>query len=231
MLTVELHAHTADDPEDYIPHTVEDLVDRLAELGYDAVAITLHSRQLDLTPYQAHAASRGIVLIPGVERSIEGRHTLLINYPAAAAEAVRTFDDLAELRRRHTGLVVAPHPYFPVPNCLQSTIDRSPELFDAVEMHALYTPWLNFNRRALAWAKRHQKPVVGNGDIHRLGQLGTTRSLVDAEPTADAICLAIKAGRVTVDTTPVSFVRLVWLLASVLPSGLLRRLGLRHRVE
>ena len=44
MLKVELHAHTADDPEDFVPHTVERLVDRVAELGYDAVAITLHNR-------------------------------------------------------------------------------------------------------------------------------------------------------------------------------------------
>ena len=28
MLKVELHAHTADDPEDFVPHTVERLVDR-----------------------------------------------------------------------------------------------------------------------------------------------------------------------------------------------------------
>ena len=231
MLKVELHAHTADDPEDYIPHSVDDLVDRLATLGYDAVAITLHNRQLDVMPHQPYAASRGVVLIPGVERSIEGRHTLLINFPADEAEAVNSFDDLARLRRHEQGLVVAPHPYFPVPSCLQSTIDRLPDLFDAVEMHALYTPWLNFNRRATAWARRHQKPIVGNGDVHRLGQLGTTWSRVDAEPSADAICAAIKAGRVEVDTTPLSLVRLVRLLASGLPSGILRRLGLRHRPE
>ena len=34
MLKVELHAHTVDDPEDYTAHTIEDLIDRLEELGY-----------------------------------------------------------------------------------------------------------------------------------------------------------------------------------------------------
>ena len=33
-------------------------------------------------------------------------------------------------------------------------------------------------------------PLVGNGDVHRLHQLGTTYSLVDAIPDADAICAA-----------------------------------------
>lgn len=228
MLKVELHAHTADDPEDYIPYTLERLVDQLAVQGYDAVAITLHERQLDLAPYHAYAAGRGVVLLPGVERSIEGRHTLLINYPAAAAEAVRTFDDLAELRAsHHDGLVVAPHPYYPLSSCLHKAIDRRPELFDAVELHALYTRHLDFNRRARAWARSHGKPMVGNGDIHRLGQLGTTWSMVDAVPDPDAICAAIKAGRVEVRTEPVSLLRLVTVLASVLPSGVMRTLGMR----
>ena len=68
MLKVELHAHTADDPEDFVPHTVERLVDRGAELGYDAIAITLLNRQLDLERDRDYARSRDIVLIPGVER-------------------------------------------------------------------------------------------------------------------------------------------------------------------
>ncbi|HXI27402.1 MAG TPA: hypothetical protein VNG89_03245, partial [Vicinamibacterales bacterium] len=68
MLKVELHAHTADDPVDAIPHSTNDLIDRAAALGYDAVAVTLHDRQLDLGPWVSYAADRGIVLIPGVER-------------------------------------------------------------------------------------------------------------------------------------------------------------------
>jgi len=64
-IKVELHAHTADDSVDVIPHTTNDLIDRAAALGYDAVAITLHDRQLDLGPWLSYAANRRIVLIPG----------------------------------------------------------------------------------------------------------------------------------------------------------------------
>ena len=112
-----------------------------------------------------------------------------------------------------------------MPSCLRHELDRYPDLFDAVELHALYSRRVDFNRRARAWARAHGKPLVGNGDIHRLGQLGTTWSLVDAEPNPDAICAAIKAGRVEVRTEPVSFPRLVYLLATVLPSGILHTLG------
>lgn len=69
-LEVELHAHTSDDPQDLIPHSALDLIDRAAALGYHALAITLHDHQLDVEPIRGHAAARGIVLIPCVERTI-----------------------------------------------------------------------------------------------------------------------------------------------------------------
>ena len=119
-----------------------------------------------------------------MERTIEGRHVLLLNFPAAAVEAVRSFDDVAALKRRFRGLVVAPHPFFPMPCCLLRQDEPPRRIFDAVEYNAMYTWSLNFNRLAERWARRHGKPMVGNGDVHRLEQLGTTYSLVDAERDA-----------------------------------------------
>jgi predicted metal-dependent phosphoesterase TrpH len=201
MLKVELHAHTADDQVDRIPHTATQLIDRAAELGYGALAITLHERQLDLAPLTPYAAERGVTLIPGIEQSIEGRHVLLLNF-RRGAEDVRTFEDLARLRRRETGLVVAPHPFFPLTSCLRGCMNRYVSLFDAAEINAMFTPTLNFNRAAERWAARFGKPLVGNGDIHRLRQLGSTYSVVDAEAAPDAICAAIAAGRVRVECRP-----------------------------
>jgi predicted metal-dependent phosphoesterase TrpH len=201
MLKVELHSHTADDPIDRIPHTATDLIDRAAALGYTAIAITLHDRQLDIAPLVPYAAERGVVLIPGVERTIMGRHVLLINFGSGTSE-VRSFEDIARLKRRTPGLVVAPHPFFPAWNCLHGFLDRYPDLFDAVEYNAMFTARINFNNRAVRWAARHGKPMVGCGDIHRLHMLGTTFSVVDAAADADSICAAIAAGRVRVESTP-----------------------------
>jgi predicted metal-dependent phosphoesterase TrpH len=204
-IKVELHTHTSDDPIDRIPHSTTQLIDRAAELGYGALAVTLHGRQLDLAGFAPYASERGLVLIPGVEASIGGRHVLLLNFPAGA-DAVRSFDDITGLKRRAPGgLVVAPHPFYPARSCLRGLMDVHPELFDAVEYNAMYAAGLNFNRRAERWAARHGKPLVGNGDIHRLHQLGTTWSLVEAEPDADAICDAIRLGRVRVESRPLSW--------------------------
>ena len=203
MLKVELHAHTGDDPVDRIPYSTRELIDRAASLGFDALAITLHERQLDLDRFKPYAAELGLVLIPGVERTIEGRHVLLLNF-SRATEDVRTFDDLARLKSREHGLVVAPHPFFPAFSCLRGELERHATLFDAVERNAMYTRAVDFNRRAQSWAVRHGKPIVGNGDVHRLPQLGSTYSLVDAAPDAGAICDAVAAGRVDVETRPLS---------------------------
>jgi predicted metal-dependent phosphoesterase TrpH len=204
MLKVELHTHTADDPVDRIPHSATELIDHAADLQYGALAITLHDRQLDLRRLTPYAAERGIVLIRGVERSIEGRHVLLLNF-SDEAETVNTFDDLARLRQRQRGLVVAPHPFFPAPSCLRGLLDLHRDLFDAVEYNAMFTEWVNFNRAAERWAASRGKALVGNGDVHRLHQLGTTYSLVDAIPDAGAICAAIAEGRVRVERTPLDW--------------------------
>jgi predicted metal-dependent phosphoesterase TrpH len=203
VLKVELHSHTADDPVDDIPYSTHQLIDRAAQLGYQALAITLHDRQLDVRPFASHAAERGITLIPGIERTIEGRHVLLLNF-SCATEAVRSFDDLARLKSRECGLVVAPHPFYPIRTSLRSQMHRHADLFDAVEYNAMFTSFVNFNWLAQRWARAHVKPMVGNGDIHRLRQLGSTYSLVDAEPDADAICAAIRDCRVDVIAQPLS---------------------------
>jgi predicted metal-dependent phosphoesterase TrpH len=214
MLKVELHAHTEDDPHDSIPHTTCELIDRASALGYDALAITLHDRQLDLAGWQSYAAERGLVLISGVERTIEGRHVLLLNF-SHRADDVRTFDDLARLKARERGLVIAPHPFFPATSCLWGRLERHADLFDAVERNAMYIRGLDFNRRAERWAARHGKPMVGNGDVHRLEQLGSTYSLVDARRDPDAICEAIAAGRVRVESRPLAWSTATRIIASL----------------
>jgi hypothetical protein len=220
MLKVDLHAHTADDPLDRIPYSSEALIDRAAALAYDALAITLHDRQLDDPRLTAYAGERGIVLIPGVERTIEGRHVLLLNF-SRATEDVRSFADLARLKRREPGLVVAPHPYFPAANSLFGRLSRHAELFDAVEYNAMYTRSLNFNLPAERWARAHGRPMVGNSDVHRFAQLGSTYSLVDAGADPEAICHAIRAGRVRVESRPLGWPAAVRVIAEMVAADIL----------
>lgn len=231
MLKVELHAHTADDPIDEIPHSTPQLIDRAAELGYQAIAITLHDRQLDVRPFAAYAKERGITLIPGIERTIEGRHVLLLNF-SSATESIHSFDDVARLKSREMGIVVAPHPFYPIGSSLREKMDHHADVFDAVEYNAMFTSLLNFNTGATRWAHAHGKPMVGNGDIHRLRQLGSTYSLVEGDPDPDAICEAIRDLRVDVHAQPLSMMTaatiMIQFLAGDLAKGRLRHTLLGH---
>ena len=203
MLKVDLHTHTADDPSDRIPYSTCDLIDRAAKLGFDALAVTLHDRQLDPASFNAYARARGITLISGIERTIDGRHVLLLNF-SPAAESVLSFEQLARLKGQEGGLVVAPHPFFPAGSALRGYMNRYADLFDAVEYNAMFTSVVNFNVLGERWARRHGKPMIGNGDVHRLEMLGTTYSLIDARPDANGICAAIAAGRIQVVAQPLS---------------------------
>jgi predicted metal-dependent phosphoesterase TrpH len=229
MLKIELHAHTSDDPHDYIPHSATDLIDRAAELGYNALAITLHDRWFDAGNVIEYAGARGITLIRGVEKSINGKHVLLLNFDVAA-ERVDTFHQLGELRRSQpAGLVIAPHPFYPARCCLGRLLDRHADLFDAVEVNAFYTSHLTrFNNSAVGWAQQAGKPIVANGDIHRLIQLGTTFSLVDAPPEPDAICDAIRAGKVEIRTQPLTLIRAATYFADLMLAEMRRP---RHRED
>jgi len=218
VLKIDLHLHTSDDPLDCIEHDGTALVDRAADLGFGALAITLHDAQLENARLSAYARERGVVLIPGVERTIGGRHVLLLNFPASAVEHVRSLDDVARLRASANGLVIAPHPFFPDPSCLGDALDARADLFDAVEWSYFWRRGLNFNARAARWARAHGKPLVGNSDLHDLRQLGRTYSLVDSPPDAAAICDAIRAGRVQLCTEPAPMME----LASVFGGMILR---------
>jgi predicted metal-dependent phosphoesterase TrpH len=155
VLKVELHTHTSDDPVDRIPHSTLELIDRAIALGYDALAITLHDAQLDPSLWQSYAADHGLLLIPGIERTIQGKHVLLANL-SCDMRSVRTFADLATLKRNDAGLVIAPHPFFPHASCLGGELmDRHADIFDAVEFNAMFTWGANFNRAAERWARAH----------------------------------------------------------------------------
>jgi len=227
VLKAELHTHTADDPHDVIPHDAMTLIDRAADLGFQVLAITLHDKQYDIGRVAGHARDRGIVLISGIERTVCDKHVLLLNFPPTS-EGVANFDDVRRLKAVSNGLVIAPHPFFPTGSCLQDDLERDPDLFDAVEVNAFYTRAVDFNRRARYWAHAHAKPLIGNGDVHRLSQLGTTFSLVDAAPDADAVCEAIRHGRVQVESRPITPVHAAAVLGSMFVADWSKHLRVRQ---
>jgi predicted metal-dependent phosphoesterase TrpH len=233
MIRVELHAHTADDRHDRLPYTARDLIARAGALGYGALAITLHDSTWDPEPLSAFARDHGVRLVRGCERTIHDKHVLLLNFPADAVRAVRHLDDLAALKAAHPdGLVVVPHPFYPIPSALgRAGLEAYRPVWDAIEVNAMHVRGLDWNRQAVEWATVQGVPLVGNGDVHRLSQLGRTWSEVDVDvpaamsdaEAAAAICGAIRAGRVRVVTAPLSHWRAAVIFAQMSLSGAIGR--------
>src|SRR2546425_433982 len=115
-LKADLHVHTRE-AEPSIAYGAHDAIDRAAREGFRVLGITNHDTVTYDDELVAYARGRGVLLIPGIEATVEGRHVLVYNADVAANK-LRTF---ADLRRYRTPdwLVVAPHPVFPTSYCLR----------------------------------------------------------------------------------------------------------------
>jgi predicted metal-dependent phosphoesterase TrpH len=202
-LKAELHSHCNLDPEDYkiIEYSPEALIEEAARLGYEVLAITCHNVDVWDRHLDEYARDLGITLIPGMEVTVERRyHTLAYNFQTCA-EQINTFAKLRRLKRQETA-VIAPHPYYPAISCLGGRLAKNHDVYDAVEWSGFYVPGLDFNGPARGAATRFGKPLVGNGDVHFLWQLGRTYSWIYAEPGVLSVLSALKRGRVRLETRP-----------------------------
>ncbi len=200
LLKADLHIHTSEDPEDTIRYSATDLIDRAREYGYSVLAITNHNSCLYNRYLRDYARERGIVLIPGMEATIQGRHVLLLNFDFSRINPAR-LEELYGLKDQDN-LIIAPHPYFPSTVALRALFRKNIRLFDAVELSHHYCPRLDFNKKALRLARQHGLPVVGTSDAHQRCQFNTTYSLIEAYPDTETIIDAIKKGKVKVVTKP-----------------------------
>lgn len=202
-LKVDFHTHTCDDPKDYIDFSAEELIDRAAERGLDALAITNHNVITFSRELEDYAAGRGVLLIPGVELTLSNKHVVVLNPDSRKAEDLRSLADLASIR--HDGsLIIAPHPFYPGSRCLKSKLEAHLDFFDAVEFSFFYSRFINPNRKAVKIARASGKPLVGSSDCHNIWQVGFTYSLVEAQKTIPSLIRAVKEGRVEVATEPLS---------------------------
>ncbi len=206
MIKVDLHMHSGEDPEDGLRYRATALLERAADLGYAAIAITLHGKVLENERVFDYARSKGVLLIRAVEWNIQRRDVLLYNVTQRDAEKIRTFDDLRAFKRERAQdlLVVAPHPCYPRGHSLRGEFERNIDLFDAVEYAQIHLSWYNPNKRAMQIAQRHGKPIIANSDAHNLWMFGRHYTLVDAEPTVPSIFRAIREGRVHRHSPPVT---------------------------
>lgn len=214
-LKMELHSHTDFDPVDWIEYSAKDLIDEAARQGVEILAITCHKSLEWSKSLEEYASSAGVMLIPAVEASIEGKDVLI--YGIQNYTHPMTFAQLRAMRAMHPDvLTIAPHPFYPSKSCLGKKLFQYHDCFDAIEYCHFYTRQVNFNQKAVDAAGKLKKPMIGTSDIHFLSQMGkTTSSVIVQEKSLPAIIKAIKAGRVELNTAPLEWIELGQLLAKI----------------
>lgn len=215
MLKCQFHSHAAGDPIDNIPHSPKELIDRAKKLGYDVLAITCHQKLLFDKELEKYAEEKGILLIPGAEFEINGKHILGINIDQEI-ETIDTYQKLAEYKKTHPDcLIIAAHPFFPGKSTLKQDLVDNIDLFDAIENSFCYTKTKNFNQKAKELAKKWKKPLLATADCHRLKDLDLGYTLVKSQKNTKSIIDAIKKNKIKIHTTPVSYLHILHFILQV----------------
>jgi predicted metal-dependent phosphoesterase TrpH len=206
MVRADFHHHIDTDPIDgkFVRHSAGALIDRAVAVGLNVLSITCH----ESVPYDGdatrYAAERGVLLLRGMEATVDGQHVLLLNFRDFPPGVCSMRDVVAH--KTPEALVIAPHPFYPIGMGMGDTLLSYSECFDAVEFSGLYTPLTRrFNQRAVDYAARAAMPVVGNSDTHFLWQLGRTYTVIDAPAEPGAVIAALRRGRVRLVTQPLSW--------------------------
>lgn len=200
-LKADLHTHCAGDPRDLIGYSPEMLIDAVAKANVQVLALTCHTKVVYNARLAEYGRQRGVLLIPGAELNLDGKHVVALNPDEEQAEA-KTF---AELRRRgkRNAVFFPSHPFYLGPTCLGRHLAAHADLFDAIEYSAVYLRLVNPNRWGVRAARQLGLPLLGNSDTHMLPYCSNTCSWIEAEEASvDAVIDAIRKGRVTLETKP-----------------------------
>ncbi|MEO5719219.1 MAG: PHP-associated domain-containing protein [Chthoniobacterales bacterium] len=197
-IKVDLHIHTLDDPKDHLDYSAHQLLERARELGFGALAITLHDKVFDRAEVFADAAAMGIVLIQATEMRLEGADVVLLNVRPNEIENLRTFADLRALRaeRGEALFCFAPHPFFYLGASIGDRLLQEIDCFDAIEICHFHKGLFDLNRRARRLARAQNKPLLATSDAHRLQAFGAHYTSISRPPeqTVAGILHALRAG-------------------------------------
>jgi hypothetical protein len=197
-IKVDLHIHTLDDPKDHLDYSAHQLLGRARDLGFGALAITLHDKVFDRPDVFADAAAMGILLIQAAEMRLEGADVVLLNVRPDEIENLRTFDDLRQLRARRgeSLFCFAPHPFFIFGASIGPRLLQEIDCFDAIEICHFHKGLFDLNRRARQVATTHGKPLLATSDAHRLQAFGAHYTSIPRprQLTIEAVLRTLREG-------------------------------------
>ncbi len=198
-IKVDFHIHSSEDyvetvmEKEKLP-TPEEYILKAKQLGFDAISFTNHSTWFDGEKYSDIASRNGIILFPGIEMCVNGKHVLLYNFPKGSW--IESFEQLRKLKN-NDNLVIAAHPYFWAGKCLGRELEKNIAMFDGIEISHFFTGWFNPNKKAVTTAEKYNLPLLSFSDSHKIRMFGRNHVfLYVEEKSVKGIINAVKAGRV-----------------------------------
>src|SRR5438477_4709757 len=212
-IKIDLHIHTLDDPKDVIDYSAHELLERAKHLGFGVLAITLHDAVFERAEVFADAAAMGILLIPAAEVRLEGADIILLNVSSDEVAALKTFNDVRQLRARR-GLSIftfAPHPFYVLGGSIGERLLAEIECFDAIELCHFHKGLFDLNRRAVKVAAEFGKPLIATSDAHQLHAFGRHYTSIPrpSELTIENVFAALRNGPRRVVSPSASIVDLI----------------------
>jgi len=222
-LKASLHIHTKEDKKDghMINYNVYNLIDEAAKNGFQVLGFTPHQKFVFKKEFAEYAKKKGILLIPGVERSLGrflNKHVIILNCDKSV-EKVKRFKHLLKYKKEHPeAFIMAPHPtYNRFISIGKRNLKKYIDIFDAVEYSCVYSKKMNANKKAQRIADNSNKPMISTADVHVLKKLNTDFALIEADDlTAGSIFRAIKEGNFQNVTEPKKFIDNLKYLAAFL---------------
>ena len=208
-IKVDLHIHTLDDPKDHLDYTAHQLLERARDLGFGALAITLHDKVFDQPDVFSEAEEMGILLLSAAEMRLEGADVVLLNVQPEEVRDLRTFADLRRLRkaRGESLFCFAPHPFFYLGASIGPRLLAEIDCFDAIELCHFHKGCFDLNRRARKVAAAHDLPLLATSDAHRLQAFGAHYTSIPrpSQLTIEAFLRALREGPRRLTSPPSSW--------------------------
>jgi predicted metal-dependent phosphoesterase TrpH len=197
VLSVELHAHSSLSYDGRDP--VDALLREAAAVGLDGLAVTDHDEIEASLDAAERASGYGLIGVPGMEVTSAAGHVLALGV-TDLVPADLPFDETIDRIHDAEGIAVVPHPFQTSRSGVAANVPpASLARADAIEVYNSRLLTGRGNRRAKAFAEKHDLPVTAGSDAHVAEMVGRAVTEIDAaDPTVEAILEAIREGRTAI---------------------------------
>jgi predicted metal-dependent phosphoesterase TrpH len=181
-MKIDLHIHSRYSSDGSL--APEDIVEIARKKGLNGVAITDHDTVqggLEARKYE----TGDFIVIVGAEIKTE-RGEVIGLFLSKEIRSQRFEDVIIEIKGQG-GLVVVPHPFDSMRRSAFRISDEEANYVDAIEGYNGRSIFQAYNRRAVAFAEKHNLPLVAGSDAHHANEIGLAGIITESSDIKDAI--------------------------------------------